>query len=105
MVFYQPCEYYLFEQPEFDKSGGDACNDGEDDPFRRLTVLYNNDQTYSKKLKSLDIFGTIKTVYPSEYFLCDGKATRLQMLKIDANHKEKIYTAEVKPLIDDLGQE
>lgn len=55
------------------------------------------DQIYSKKLNSLEIFGTIKIVSPSEYFL-SNHGSNVKLLKIDKNCKEKIFAAEISEL-------
>lgn len=58
-----------------------------------MTNMYQKERYFSKRLRSLDIFGSIKTVHPSEYFIVSDWAIKMQLLKVDVNSEEHTYSA------------
>ena len=47
------------------------------------------------QLESLDLYGSIKTVCPSEYFLCeiqDKKEKKFNVMQIDKNSQKNTYS-------------
>lgn len=67
-----------------------------------MTDLYQKERFYSKKLRGLDIFGSIKTVHPSEYFFVSDWSVHPQLLKIDVNSEQQRLTARFVDQGDDL---
>jgi hypothetical protein len=53
--------------------------------FDKLAYLHRLEQVYGKKLRSLEIFGTVKTICPSEYFLHDSNLQEIKDHKQDKN--------------------
>lgn len=62
--------------------------------FERMNDLFMADQLYSKKLQSLDIFGHIKQVSPSEYFITKDN----KLMTIDKDSETKTYGAKFADL-------
>jgi hypothetical protein len=60
----------VFEPPDLSSSLPEPPEEGKE--LEEIQYLYHLEQIYSKKLNSLQIFGQIKTICPSEYFLNQG---------------------------------
>lgn len=97
-VFHQPQDYYVFEPPEDHPTSnismvGGTTLDASPDSVQKMTDMYQKERFYSKKLRGLDIFGSIKTVHPSEYFFVSDWSVNTQLLKIDVNAEERSCSA------------
>ena len=63
-------------------------------------------QRMKDKIDSLDLYGHIRTVHPSEFFLCyevpkttnQQLAYSTQLLRIDRNCKDETFAAVIEPL-------
>ena len=94
--YYQQTDYFVFQPPQqiSDRTAADP-------PIPDDSV-----STYiGYQLESLDLYGCIKTVCPSEYFLCeiqDKKDKKLNVMQIDKNSSTNDYSVVFSGL-ENLG--
>ena len=75
----------------------------------KSSYLEQLDKFLRSQLLPLNIYGQIKTICPSEFFMCDvlGKGSSFKtthLIKIDKNTSEGTYSVDVSPLSSSTKQ-
>ena len=96
-VFYQPTDYYVYEPPSLPD---DQNEENIRDTFAKPETV---EQKILKQIDSLNIYGSIKTICPTEFFISETwqnfRTKNLKVMKINRDQEKNTYKVDFADLV------